>query len=161
RPIAPGPAGSRGAHANSGSQENALRAWMRLIAVHKGALGALRDNLEPDMTVARFELLAALAVQDAQTLASLARAMDRPAVNLRGLVSRAARDGLVDRRDVGVSGAGAAGGRASRVHITPKGRRALHDAERRNARRIGKLFAGLSRTEVAILAQLLDKLRRA
>src|SRR5262245_41016872 len=143
RPVAP-PAAARG-H-NSTDQQDAVRAWVRLIAVHKRALGALRDDLEPDMTVARFELLVALAQQDGQSLASLARATERPAVNLRGLVARAARDGLVERR------AGAPDRRSFCVHITPKGRRALHDAERRHARRIVQLFETLSRSEVTLLA---------
>jgi DNA-binding MarR family transcriptional regulator len=73
--------------------------------------------------------------------------------NLTGLVDRAARDGLVERR------ADPGDRRAWRVHVTPKGQRAFREAERRHAAKVAKLFAGLTRAELVTLINLLDKLR--
>jgi DNA-binding MarR family transcriptional regulator len=133
--------------------ELAVRAWVRILAVQKRALAAIRDELEREMTMPRFDLLANVCRNDGQTLASLSRSMLVTAGNLTGLVDRAARDGLVERR------ADPGDRRAWRVHVTPKGQRAFRDAERRHASRVAKLFAGLSPTELVALMRLLDKLR--
>jgi len=137
----------------SPAEEAAVRAWVRILAVHKRALAAIRDDLERDMTMPRFDLLANLARSDGQTLASLSRTMLVTAGNLTGLVDRAARDGLVERR------ADPHDRRAWRVHITLKGQRAFRDAERRHAARVGKLFGALTTDELGTLTRLLDKLR--
>lgn len=131
----------------------AVRAWVRILAVQKRALAALRDDLEREMTMPRFDLLANVCKTDGQTLASLSRSMLVTAGNLTGLVDRAARDGMVERR------ADPGDRRAWRVHVTPKGQRAFRDAARRHAARVRKLFAGLSPPEMAALVHLLDKLR--
>src|SRR5262249_17893931 len=80
------------------------------------------------------------------------RSMLVTAGNLTGLVDRAARDGLVERR------ADPTDRRAWRGHITAKGARAFREAERRHAPRVVKLFSGLSRVEVATLMRFLDHL---
>lgn len=131
----------------------AVRAWVRVLAVQKRALAAIRDDLEREMTMPRFDLLANVCRSDGQTLASLSRSMLVTAGNLTGLVDRAARDGLLERR------ADPGDRRAWRVHVTPKGQRAFREAERRHAARVAKVFAGLSRAEIATLINLLDKLR--
>jgi DNA-binding MarR family transcriptional regulator len=133
----------------------AVRAWVRVLAVQKGALAAIRDDLEGEMTMPRFDLLANLVRSDGQTLASLSRSMLVTAGNITGLVDRAARDGLVERR------ADPGDRRAWRVHLTPRGQRAFRDAERRHAAKVKKLFAGLSTAEIELLIRLLDKLRSA
>jgi DNA-binding MarR family transcriptional regulator len=133
----------------------AVRAWVRVLAVHKQALAAIRDDLEREMTMPRFDLLANVIRSDGQTLASLSRSMLVTAGNITGLVDRAARDGLVERR------ADPGDRRAWRVHVTPKGTRAFREAERRHAGKVAKLFAGLSRGELLTLIHMLDKLRVA
>lgn len=135
--------------------EAAVRAWVRILAVQKRGLSAIRDDLEREMTLPRFDLLSNLVRTDGQTLASLSRSMLVTAGNLTGLVDRAARDGLVERR------ADPADRRAWRVHLTPRGLRAFRDAERRHASRVAKLFSSLGQAEVASLIRLLDKLRAA
>jgi DNA-binding MarR family transcriptional regulator len=145
------PAGAKGA--NDAEQKLAVRAWVRILAAQKRGLAAIRDDLEREMTMPRFDLIANLCRDDGQTLASLSRSMLVTAGNLTGLVDRAARDGLVERR------ADPADRRAWRVHVTPKGERAFHEAERRHAAKVSKLFAALSPAEVATLIRLLDKLR--
>lgn len=150
RPVAPATSAPTG---EPSKDLLAVRAWVRLLAVQKRALAAIRDDLEREMTMPRFDLLANLSRSDGQTLASLSRSMLVTAGNLTGLVDRAARDGMVERR------ADPADRRAWRVHLTPKGQRAFRDAERRHASRVTKLFAGLTLTELSALLRLLDKLR--
>lgn len=148
RPLAatPSPESAR-------STQTAVRAWVRLLAIHKRALAAIREDLEHEMTLPRFDLLSNLARCDGQTLASLSRSMLVTAGNLTGLVDRAARDGLVERR------ADPSDRRAWRVHLTPKGQRAFRDAERRHAARVAKLFSALTPAEMLTLTRLLDRLR--
>lgn len=141
------------APASEAPAELSVRAWVRLLAVQKRGLAAIRDDLEREMTMPRFDLLANVARADGQTLASLSRSMLVTAGNLTGLVDRAARDGLVERRADPVDR------RSWRIHITPKGQRTFRDAERRHAARVAKLFATLSPVELAALMRLLDKLR--
>ncbi len=130
-----------------------MRAWVRVLAVQKRALAAIRDDLEREMTMPRFDLLANLCHTDGQTLASLSRSMLVTAGNITGLVDRAARDGMVERR------ADPEDRRAWRVHVTPKGQRAFRTAERRHAVKVAKLFAGLATGELEALIRLLDKVR--
>jgi DNA-binding MarR family transcriptional regulator len=107
------------------------------------------------MTLPRFELLGTLCKSNDQTRSSLAHALQVTAASVTGLVDRAVRDGLVERR------ANAGDRRAWRVHLTAKGQRAFAQAERHHAARLKKLFAGLTPAELAALAHLLEKLQRA
>jgi DNA-binding MarR family transcriptional regulator len=146
----PAPAQSSEAAAQ---EQIALRAWVRILAVHKRALAAIRDDLEHEMTLPRFDLLANLVRSDGQTLASLSRSMLVTAGNLTGLVDRAARDGMVERR------ADPEDRRAWRVHLTPKGTRVFRDVERRHAARVARLFSPLSHADLEALVRLLDRIR--
>ena len=134
-------------------EQAAVRAWVRVLAVHKRGLAAIRDELEREMTLPRFDLLANLSRADGQTLASLSRSMLVTAGNLTGLVDRAARDGLVERRSDPTDR------RAWRVHLTPKGARAFHEAERRHATKVARVFASLTPAEMETLVALLDKVK--
>lgn len=148
RPVTP-PAQAEG----SIREQSAIRVWVRILAVHKRALAAIREDLEHDMTMPRFDLLANLTREDGQTLASLSRTMLVTAGNLTGLVDRAARDGLVERR------ADPNDRRAWRVHLTAKGQRAFRIVERRHAARVAKVFSALAPAELTTLTRLLDKVR--
>lgn len=150
RPVA---APSAAPSANGTPEQAAVRAWVRVLAVHKRGLAAIRDDLEREMTLPRFDLLANLVRSDGQTLASLSRSMLVTAGNLTGLVDRAARDGLVERRSDPNDR------RAWRVHVTPKGTRAFHEAERRHATKVARVFASLTPPEMETLIQLLDKVK--
>lgn len=134
-------------------QKLAVRAWVRILAVQKRALATIRDDLEREMTLPRFDLLSNLVKENGQTLASLSRNLLVTAGNITGLVDRAARDGLVERR------ADPGDRRAWRVHVTPKGQRVYRDAERRHAVKVRAVFDGLTRTEMTALIHLLDKIR--
>ena len=91
--------------------------WVRLLESHNRMLVEIRRRLADDCTMPRFDLLANLEREDGQTLAALSRRMLVTAGNLTGLVDRAERDGVVERR------ADPSDRRLSRVFLTPKGRR--------------------------------------
>jgi len=132
--------------------QDALRAWVRLLQVHKTVLAEARDELQGDITLPRFDLLASLDREDGQTQTSLSRYLLATAGNLTGLVDRAERDGLVMRR------ADPADRRLTRVYLTSRGRKLYADATRRHARRIDARFASLEDGELEELIRLLDKL---
>lgn len=131
----------------------ALRAWVRMLEVHKLALAEVRDELEGDVTLPRFDLLANLHREDGQTLASLSRKMLVTAGNLTGLVDCAERDGLVIRKADGSDR------RVTRVRLTSRGRTLYAEALVRHERRIETVFDGLSKKELRDLATLLGVVR--
>ena len=90
--------------------------WVRLLESHNLMLAEIRRRLADAATLPRFDLLANLERQDGQTLAALSRRMLVTAGNLTGLVDRAERDGVVERR------ADPKDRRVSRVFLTAKGR---------------------------------------
>jgi DNA-binding MarR family transcriptional regulator len=124
-----------------------------LLECHAQVLAAVRSELLPDCTTARFDLLVALDREDGQTPAALSRRLGVTAGNLTGLVDRAARDGLVvrrsDRRDR----------RLSRVHLTRKGRTLASELIPRHARAVERTFATLRPEEHSELRRLLGKVR--
>jgi DNA-binding MarR family transcriptional regulator len=128
---------------------------VRLLATHNLMLAALRRGLGPDLTLARFDLLAQLAREDGQTLAALSRKMLVSAGNLTGLVDRAERDGLVERRP------DAADGRLSRVHLLPKGTKLAARMIRRHAELAEEIVDKLDHAERKDLRRLLGCLRES
>jgi len=131
----------------------AVSAWVRLLECHALVLAALRDELLPEITMARFDLLASLDREDGQTLASLSRNLLVTAGNLTGLVDRAARDGLVIKRT------DARDRRVSRVYLTRKGRSIAAHAIPKHARAVQRTLAPISVQEQNELRRILGKLR--
>lgn len=134
------------------AERAALRAWVRLLQAHKTVLGCVREELSGEVTLPRFDLLSNLDREDGQTLAQLSRRMLVTAGNLTGLVDRAERDGLVERR------ADPDDRRATRVHLTRLGKKLYAEAAARHSRRIAGRFEALEPAELEELARLLDKL---
>ncbi len=130
-----------------------MSAWVRMLECHQRMLAALRDELLPECTMARFDLLATLDRTDGQTLAQLSRALLVTAGNLTGLVDRAARDGLVVKRS------DAHDRRVSRVYLTRKGRTLVQQLVPRHARAVQRTLAPLSAQEQGDLRRILGKLR--
>jgi DNA-binding MarR family transcriptional regulator len=118
-------------------------------------LAELRRTMASDCTMPRFDLLGILHREDGQTLASLSRRMLVTAGNLTGLVDRAERDGVVERR------ADPRDRRVSRVYLTPKGRSLAARLFPRHAARVEALFGALDRRELSELLRLLGKVRDA
>jgi DNA-binding MarR family transcriptional regulator len=148
------PAGAppaRGASASSIQSDVSL--WVRLLESHNLMLAEIRRRLSDEATLPRFDLLANLESEDGQTLAALSRRMLVTAGNLTGLVDRAERDGVVQRR------ADPRDRRLSRVFLTPKGRALIQQLLPSHAVHVGDLVSGLDAAERRELRRLLGKLR--
>lgn len=105
------------------------------------------------MTMARFDLLASLHRHDGQTLAGLSRALLVTAGNVTGLVDRAERDGVVERRPDPEDR------RASRVWLTDRGRTLIKSVLPIHDRTVHELIAGLPREDRRELREVLGSLR--
>jgi DNA-binding MarR family transcriptional regulator len=129
--------------------------WVRLLESHNIMLAEIRRRLSEDCTMPRFDLLANLEREDGQTLAALSRRMLVTAGNLTGLVDRAERDGVVERR------ADPSDRRLSRVYLTNKGRELITQLLPSHASHVTELLVGLDNTDRRELRRLLGKLRDA
>jgi DNA-binding MarR family transcriptional regulator len=127
--------------------------WVRLLESHNLMLSEVRRRLADDCTMPRFDLLANLEREDGQTLAKLSRRMLVTAGNLTGLVDRAERDGVVERR------ADPSDRRLSRVYLTPKGRELITGLMPTHSAHVSELLAGLESNDRRELRRLLGKLR--
>lgn len=127
--------------------------WVRLLESHNLMLAGIRRRLAEDCTMPRFDLLANLEREDGQTLAALSRRMLVTAGNLTGLVDRAERDGVVERRP------DPADRRLSRVFLTTKGRELIQGLIPVHAAHVSELLASLDAGERRELRRLLGKLR--
>jgi DNA-binding MarR family transcriptional regulator len=131
--------------------------WVRLLESHNLMLAELRRRFVPGRggaaTLPRFDLLANLIREDGQTLAALSRRMLVTAGNVTGLVDRAERDGLAERR------ADPEDRRLSRVFLTKKGRALITSLLPRHAAHVADLLGGLDAKERRELRRLLGKLR--
>jgi DNA-binding MarR family transcriptional regulator len=130
-----------------------VSAWVRLLDSHNLMLGELRRRLSDSCTLARFDLLANLERQDGQTPAALSRRMLVTAGNLTGLVDRAERDGVAERRP------DPSDRRLSRVWLTDKGRQLVQSLLPTHAEHVSELMSGLDAGERRELRRLLGKLR--
>jgi DNA-binding MarR family transcriptional regulator len=127
--------------------------WFRLLSCHALMLAELRRSFETRMTMARFDLLASLHRHDGQTLAGLSRALLVTAGNVTGLVDRAERDGVVERRRDPDDR------RASRVWLTGRGRALIRSVLPEHDRQVHEMLGGLGRDERRDLRRLLGRLR--
>jgi DNA-binding MarR family transcriptional regulator len=127
--------------------------WVRLLESHNRMLAEVRRRLADDCTLPRFDLLANLEREDGQTLAALSRRMLVTAGNLTGLVDRAERDGVVERRP------DPSDRRLSRVYLTTRGRELVQSLIPVHAQHVSELLASLDATERRELRRLLGKLR--
>jgi DNA-binding MarR family transcriptional regulator len=127
--------------------------WVRLLESHNMMLSEVRRRLADECTMPRFDLLANLEREDGQTLAKLSRRMLVTAGNLTGLVDRAERDGVVERR------ADPSDRRLSRVYLTPKGRELITSLMPTHSSHISELLGGLDSGDRRELRRLLGKLR--
>jgi DNA-binding MarR family transcriptional regulator len=116
-------------------------------------LGEIRRRLSDATTMARFDLLANLEREDGQTLAALSRRMLVTAGNLTGLVDRAERDGVVERRPDPNDR------RLSRVFLTSRGRDLVQGVIPVHGQHVSELLSSLDATERRELRRLLGKLR--
>ncbi len=127
--------------------------WFRLLRCHAMMLADLRRELEKRVTLARFDLLASLHRDDGQTLAGLSRALLVTAGNVSGLVDRAERDGVVERRPE------PSDRRVARVWLTPAGRTLIRSLLPLHDQRVSALLAGFPAEGRRELRRLLGGLR--
>jgi DNA-binding MarR family transcriptional regulator len=152
RETARGGAGKRKA-ARTDAGDESVSLWFRLLGCHAMMLSELRRELEDRTTLARFDLLASLARQDGQTLAGLSRALLVTAGNVTGLVDRAERDGVVERR------AEPSDRRVARVWLTREGRALIRELLPLHARQVHELIGELPAQDRRELRRLLGVLR--
>jgi len=134
---------------------NAVSIVVRLLAAQNLLLTALRRGLGPDLSLARFDLLAQLSREDGQTLAQLSRRMLVTAGNLTGLVDRAERDGIVERRPDPNDR------RLTRVSLTARGQKLAQKAIARHGELAEEILGPLPPKEREELRRLLGRLREA
>ncbi len=139
----------------SGVTAGANALWARLSESHDLMVAEVRRRLADECTMPRFDLLANLHREDGQTLAALSRRMLVTAGNLTGLVDRAERDGMVQRKP------DASDRRLSRVHLTAKGRELVEALLPAHAQRVADLLSSLDAAERRELRRLLGKLRES
>jgi DNA-binding MarR family transcriptional regulator len=129
--------------------------WVRLLESQNLMLAEVRRRLAEDCTMPRFDLLANLEREDGQTLAALSRRMLVTAGNLTGLVDRAERDGVVERRP------DPSDRRLSRVFLTAKGRELIQGLLPVHGTHVSELLSSLDAAERRELRRLLGKLRES
>lgn len=127
--------------------------WFRLLSCHALILAELRRELDEHITIPRFDLLASLERHDGQTLAALSRRLLVTAGNVTGLVDRAERDGVVERRP------DPADRRVARVWLTDRGRALIRNLLPAHARQVHAILRGLPARERRDLRRLLGGLR--
>lgn len=125
---------------------------IRLLAAHNLLMAELRKGFG-EVSLARFDLVVQLDREPGQTLAALSRKMLVTAGNLTGLVDRAERDGVVERKP------DATDRRLTRVWLTAKGERLAARAIRRHAELAAEICSGLDREEQDELRRLLGRFR--
>ena len=133
-----------------------LRVWLRLLTCANLVEGQVRNGLREtfEITLPRFDLLAQLdRAPDGLTMGELSNRLMVSNGNVTGLTERLVSEGLVVRlpspRDR----------RESRVKLTAQGKRIFDRMTPVHERWIDELFAGLTRTEMAQLLDLLGKLK--
>jgi DNA-binding MarR family transcriptional regulator len=128
---------------------------VRLLAAQNLMLAALRRGFGEELSLARFDLLMQLLREDGQTLANLSRRMLVTAGNLTGLVDRAERDGIVERRP------DPSDRRLTRVVLTSRGRKLADRAMVRHNEIAEQIVAPLPPRDREELRRLLGGLRSA
>lgn len=126
---------------------------VRLLAAQNLMIAALRRGFGPELSLARFDLLAQLSREDGQTLAQLSRRMLVTAGNLTGLVDRAERDAIVERRPDPHDR------RLTRVWLTARGEKLATRAIARHAELADEILEPLDPREREELRRLLGRLR--
>lgn len=137
----------------SDEEAESVSLWFRLLSCHSLMLAKLRRELEDRITLARFDLLASLDREDGQTLAGLSRALLVTAGNITGLVDRAERDGVVERKP------DPSDRRVSRVWLTSKGRALIRELLPLHGAEVHQLIGELEARDREDLRRLLGRLR--
>lgn len=142
--------------ASSEPAQDALRAWLKLLACHNLVEAQLRTmlRLQFDTTLPRFDLMAQLQrYPHGLRMRELSERMMVTGGNVTGLVDRLVDEGLIDRVDDPDDR------RAYVVSLTERGRQEFAGMAQQHERWVGSLFGGLQGEELAQLSGLLGKLK--
>jgi len=141
---------------NNGTGHLELSVWVRLMKAHGLMLRAARRGVAPSLTLPQFDVMAQCArSKSGLTASELSRRLLVTAGNLTGVIDRLDKDGLVTRE------AHERDGRASRIRLTPSGRRMMRRALPRHARDIAGVLRGVPRDDLKRLRALLARLSHA
>lgn len=128
-------------------------AWIRVGIVYARTTHHLAALLKPfDLTVAQFDALAHLYVEDGITQQQLAERLVVTKGNVTGLVNRLAKRGLVERRD------DPSDRRANRVVLTRAGKTLAKKTLTTQAELVEAMMARLDTREQKQLSKLLGRL---
>lgn len=134
----------------------ALSAWVRLLKAHGLILREVRRAMPRALTLPQFDVLAQLYRRpEGMTPGELTRELLVTAGNVTGIVRRLRSMGLVDRRPV------PGDGRAVRLRLTPRGRRAMAREIPRHRRDVARILAGVSHRDKLALRDLLGRVTTA
>ncbi len=135
-----------------------LRVWLRLITCFNLLDGAVRQSLHHNhaTTLPRFDVLAQLYRASApMSMSELSRRLMVTNANITGLISRLAREGLVDRKPSPQDR------RRQMVELTADGRRLFEAMAEDHRVWLSDMTAELDRDEMGELFRLLGRLKES
>ena len=139
-------------------EKDGLRMWLRIVSctqmVEQEIRSMLRDRF--DMTLPRFELLAALdRVADGLTMGELSQWLMVTKGNVTGVAERLSEDGFVKRQPTPTDR------RSFLVTLTPHGRKAFKEMEQAYEELLESLFEEISGDDGDTFAGVLAKVKEA
>jgi len=135
-----------------------LRVWLRLITCFNLLDGAVRQSLHQNhaTTLPRFDVLAQLYRTSApMSMSELSRRLMVTNANTTGLISRLARERLVDRKPASRDR------RRQMVELTAEGKRLFEAMAEDHRIWLSDMTAGLERDEMSDLFKLLGRLKES
>jgi len=139
-------------------EKNALRAWFRLLLIHKTISRkiAVHFRAQFGISTARFDTLAQLhAAGGRMTMGELSSQLMVTSGNVTGRVDGMVADRLVQRRPH------ATDRRSIIIAMTPAGRKLFAEVSAALSRWIGAAMGDISKAELAQLIRLLGKLKQS
>lgn len=139
------------------ASKNRLRLWLKLLKTTNLIEDELRRRLrnEFDRTLPRFDVMSALDRNpDGLKMSEISRLLQVSNGNVTGIVDRLVKDGLAERCNVPNDR------RASRVHLTQKGRHEFVSLADEHEKWVDELLGCFDEKEVAILFRLMDKIQK-
>jgi len=139
-------------------EKNALRAWFRLLLIHKTISRkiAVHFRAQFGISTARFDTLAQLhAAGGRMTMGELSSQLMVTSGNVTGLVDGMVADRLVQRRPH------ATDRRSIIIAMTPAGRKLFAEVRAALSRWIGAAMGDMSKAELAQLIRLFGKLKQS
>jgi len=131
-----------------------FQAWLQLVRAYNYMEARISADLRgADLTLARFDVLVALAKYGPMSQQALANHLVVTKGNVVGLIDKLSARGLVERQS------SATDRRVNLLRVTPAGKRIVDRILPRQMRLIASLMQPLSQSQAAALAALLTRLR--